>query len=181
MRVAVCALAWVTWLHPSAALAEPSPAQRPAETAARERASTSHVTLGLNVVGGGLFSSERSVAGGGGALLAAYALVPERWELELGVSLLGAHDVGPLAVAEVIAKRIFETEGRWAPYVLVGPLLSLDFGHELKSSGGLVAGGGVAYWFDAQIGVAAEGAYRLLIGREVEHVLSASLGLRLRL
>jgi hypothetical protein len=136
--------------------------------------------LGVRGLGGGLFSEDERRGGGGGSLLVAFGVVPERWEIELGLSLIGARD-GPLGVFEVVGKRIFERRGKWAPHLLLGPAFSLDFGDEAKPSGGMLLGTGVTHWFAAGIGWTGDAAYRLLIGSEVEHVLTLALGLAFRL
>lgn len=137
-------------------------------------------TLGVRGFGGGLLSAEERRGGGGGSLLVAFGVVPERWEVELGVSLIGVRD-GPVGVFEVIGKRIFERGGQWAPHLLLGPAFSLDFGDEAKPSGGLLMGTGLTQWVGARVGWTADAAYRLLIGSEVEHVLTLALGLAFRL
>jgi hypothetical protein len=64
----------------------------------------------------------------------------------------------------------------------LGPVFSLDFGHDVKSSGGVLLGTGVSYWFHDRFGAVVDGAYRLLLSRgpEAEHVLTLALGLRIR-
>jgi hypothetical protein len=138
--------------------------------------------LGLRGFGGGLFSDGERQAGGGGTLLMSYALVPERWELELGLSVLAGREspLSPLGVFEIIGKRILERHGPWSPHLLLGPALSLNFGADFRASAGVLAGGGVTHWLDRRWGIVLEGAYRLLLGSEVESVLTLSLGINFR-
>lgn len=175
-RVAIVAAllccAWATGAHAQAAAT-------PAETEASADGEL-RWTLGVRGFGGGVFFDEERRAGGGGSLLVAYGIVPERWEVELGLSLIGVQD-GPVGVFEVIGKRIFERQGAWAPHLMLGPAFSLDFGNGAKPSGGLLLGTGVTHWFHERVGWTGDAAYRLLIGSEVEHVLTVALGLAFRL
>jgi len=172
-------LIFVLWLlvcsHAGRARAEPEPAR---ETSSSE--APSRWTLGVRGFGGVLFSEGDVHAGGGGGVLLAFAVLPERWEVELGLSVLATR-ASPLGVFEAIGKRSFERRGNWAPHLLLGPVFSLDFGEELKPSGGLLIGGGVTHWLTARVGVVADGAYRLLIGSEIEDVLTLAAGLSFRL
>lgn len=138
-------------------------------------------SLGVRGFGGALLSKEAQIGGGGAGLTLAFGIVPEMWELELGLTLADARNRPPLGVFELIGKRVFERRGSWAPHLLLGPLFSLDFGDELKPAGGLILGGGVTYWVVPRVGLVADASYRLLIGAEVEHILALAAGATFRL
>lgn len=174
----VCALLTSLQLSARSAHAESPSALSPPATPQAE--SESRLQLGLRAFGGGLFAEGERTGGGGGAALAAFALVPERWELELGLSLVAARHRDLLGVVEVLGKRVFARGGDWAPHLLAGPALSLDFGNHVRTSAGVVFGGGVTHWFRAHLGAVIDGAYRLLVGAEVEHVLTLALGVNIR-
>jgi len=142
--------------------------------------SQSRWSLGVRGFAGALFAEEARVGGGGG-VLAAFSIVPERWEVEAGLSLAAARDRAALGVFEVVGKRIFEVSDRWSPHVLLGPLFSLDFGAELKPAGGLIVGPGVTYWFAPGVGFVTDATYRLLIGAEVDHIVTLAVGVNFRL
>jgi hypothetical protein len=163
--------------------AEPSSSESSEPREPSEVESPSRFTLGIGGFGGGLFSKEERRGGGGGDLSLAFGIVPERWEVELSLAVVAARDIDPMGVFEVVGKRIFERRGAWAPHVLLGPLFSLDFGDDLKPTGGVIVGGGVCYWFNERFGAASDAAYRLLIGAgpEVEHILTLALALHIRL
>lgn len=172
-------LAWPLLNAPSAR-AEPQP--EAVEATERSPAdSFSRFSLGLRGFGGGLFSAEERSGGGGGGAVTAFAVVRERWEIELGLSAVAVAHEDPLGVFEIIGKRLFERQGNWAPHLILGPALSIDFGHERKTSAGVVVGGGVTHWFNARWGGVLDGAYRLLIGAEVEHILTLAVGFNVRL
>jgi hypothetical protein len=175
-RVAiVAALHSCGWTTGVQAQAELTPAAIEADAEEESR-----WTLGARGLGGGVFSEEERRGGGGGTLLVAYGIVPERWEVEFGLSLIGVQD-GPVGVFEVIGKRIFERQGAWAPHLMLGPAFSLDFGNDAKPSGGFLLGTGVTHWFHERVGWTGDAAYRFLIGAEVENVLTVALGLAFRL
>jgi hypothetical protein len=143
-------------------------------------AAESRWTLGVRGFGGVLISEGEARGGAGGSALVGLGVVPERWEVELGLSALGARG-GSLGVLEAIGKRLFERRGKWVPHLLLGPAFALHFGHELKPSGGVLIGGGVTHWMSARVGFVGDGAYRVLIGAEIEDVLTLALGLTFRL
>jgi hypothetical protein len=174
---------WLSSAAPAHAEPEGSASEAGAKAeGARAAESASRFSLGIAGFGGGLFSEEERGGGGGGSLAAAFAIVPERWEIELGLSLVKLRHGDPLGVFEVVAKHLLERRGAWAPHVSLGPVFSLDFGRDVKSSGGLLLGTGVIYWFNARFGATGECAYRLLLssGPEAEHVLTLALGARMR-
>lgn len=153
-------------------------AQRVAEP--RPPEAESRWTLGARGFVGAVYTEEARVGGGGG-VIAAYGLVPERWELEAGLSVVAARDRAALGVFEVIGKLIIARHERWSPHLLLGPVFSLDFGDEVIASGGLVAGAGVTYWLSDRLGLVGDVAYRLLLGEEVEHIATLALGFNLRI
>lgn len=157
----------------AAARAEPAEEESASEAASRW-------TLGLRGFGGVLISEGEARGGGGGSALVGLNVVPERWEIELGLSALGSH-TGPVGIFELAGKRLLEKRGKWAPHILLGPVFSLDFGDDLKPSGGLLVGGGVTHWLSGRVGIVGDGSYRLLIGAEIEDVLTVAVGLSFRL
>lgn len=166
----------------AASAATPSTSSEPREREAKEEPELdSRWSLGVRGFAGGIFSPEDKRGGGGGSLLLAFGIVPERWELELGLSVADGPGRPPLGVFELVVKRVLERRGSWAPHILLGPLFSLDFGDELKPAGGVIAGGGVTYWLVPRIGLVADATYRLLIGDEVEHIVALAAGVTFRL
>jgi hypothetical protein len=163
----------------SVARAQAAAEHRPGEVEGAAE-SQSRWSLGVRGFGGALFAGEARVGGGGGVLVA-FSIVPERWEIEAGLSLAAARDRAALGVFEVVGKRIFEVSDQWSPHVLLGPLFSLDFGEELKPAGGLIVGPGVTYWFAPKVGFVSDVTYRLLIGAEVEHIVTLAVGFNFRL
>lgn len=138
-----------------------------------------HCTIGVRGFAGALFARERAGIGGAG-LLAAVPFSHERYEAELS---LGAAASGheTLGLAELTLKRVFELRRAWSPYLLLGPVFSLDFHGGVTPSGGIIVGTGVTYWFHDRFGLVAGLVFRALFGQETREVLTLSTGLSLRI
>ncbi|HSC89330.1 MAG TPA: hypothetical protein VLC09_18735 [Polyangiaceae bacterium] len=152
----------------------------PADDAAeQEPEKDSWGTVGFRAFGGVLAAEGSSY----GLLGAGFLMGVPVWrslELEGSVAWAGRFDSGGFVVTELMAKWVFETDGKLAPHVTLGPLLSVDIDREATFAGGLVAGGGASWWLDRRWGLVADVNYRLLAGSVVEHVVTGALGVSYR-
>jgi hypothetical protein len=178
VRMAAVTLGVASWLL-AASCATPARAEGESRAIAAP-ARESRWSLGALGFGGALHSEHEWGGGGGGGLLVAFGIVPERWELEFGLSAIGARN-GALGVFEVIGKRIFARHGSCQPHLSVGPALSLEIDGELAPFGGALLGAGFTNWFATRVGWTGDAVYRLLIGAETEQVFTLALGLKVRL